>query len=220
MNAIEQALRGVLLAGLAALLFAALPQTAEAHCDTLNGPVVGAARTALGTGSLLPVLQWVRKEDEDEIEQAFRLARKAREGGPEAKELAERWFFETVVRVHRAGEGVGFTGLKPAAPPEPGVAEADAALERGEIGPLTEALAEAVAHAVRERYEHAKALEPQRNASVEAGRAYVAAYVGYVHFVEALHGFASGHGHAHGEPAAHGEVAQAAPAATLHAHAH
>jgi len=211
MNAIKQALRGLLLAGLAVTLYAALPQPAEAHCDTMNGPVVGAARTALNTGSLLPVLQWVRKEDEDEIEDAFRLVLKAREGGPEAKDVAERFFFETVVRVHRAGEGVAYTGLKPAAPPEPGVAEADASLEEGDIEPLAGAIAGAVANGLRARHAHTLALQAKRERSVESGRAYVAAYADFVHYVETLHGIASGHGHAHEA------VAQAE---TAHAHVH
>ena len=32
----------------------------------------------------------------------------------EARELADRYFFETLVRIHRAGEGAPYTGLKPA----------------------------------------------------------------------------------------------------------
>lgn len=211
MNAIKTALRGLLVAALAALLYGALPQPAEAHCDTLNGPVVGAARTALNTGSLLPVLPWVRKEDEDEIEQAFKLVRKAREGGPEAQEVAERFFFETVVRVHRAAEGAPYTGLKPAAPPEPGVGEADEALRTGNVEPLAEALGHAVVEGIRARF--AEALERQSLAgeSVAAGRAAVAAYVAFVHHVEALHTLASGQAHAH-------EAVAATEGAPVHVH--
>jgi hypothetical protein len=197
--------------GLLALLLAIAPRPAEAHCDTMNGPVVGAARTALNTGSLLPVLQWVRKEDEDEIEEAFLKVLKARKGGPEAKEVAERYFFEKVVRVHRAAEGEPFTGLKPAAEPEPGVAEADEALLTGNVEALATALGEAVAASVRERFARASERKAQGERSVEAGRAYVAAYVEFVHYVETLHHLASGQAHAHGA------VAQAAP---QHAHVH
>lgn len=222
MNAIKPALRGLLVAALAVMVYAGLPQPAEAHCDTMNGPVVGAARTALNTGSLLPVLQWVRKEDEDEIEQAFKLARKAREGGPDANELAERYFLETVVRVHRAAEGAPYTGLKPAAPPEPGVAEADEALRTGDVEPLARALGQAVANAVRTRFAQAAERQAHASESVEAGRAAVAAYVTYVHYVENLHGLAHApaggeHAHAGHAHAGHGAVA-AAEAAPAHVH--
>lgn len=227
MNAIKPAFRALLVAALAVMVYAGLPQPAEAHCDTMNGPVVGAARTAVNTGSLLPVLQWVRKEDEDEIEQAFKLARKAREGGPDAKKLAERYFLETVVRVHRAAEGEPFTGLKPAAPPEPGVAEADEALRTGDVEPLARALGRAVADAVRTRFAQAAARQAHTAESVEAGRAAVAAYVAYVHYVETLHGLAhapaggepahAAHAHAEHGHAEHGTVA-AAEAAPAHVH--
>jgi hypothetical protein len=39
---------------------------------------------------------------------------KARHEGPASREVADRHFFETVVRLHRAGEGAPYTGLKPA----------------------------------------------------------------------------------------------------------
>ena len=96
-----------------AILLAA-PSPARAHCDTLDGPVVKTARAALETGKLAPVLAWVRAADEAEIRAAFQKATAARRLGPEARAVADTWFFETVVRVHRAGEGAPFTGLQPA----------------------------------------------------------------------------------------------------------
>jgi Family of unknown function (DUF6448) len=46
--------------------------------------------------------------------------------GHEAKELAARFFFETLVRIHRAGEGAPYTGLTEGEP-EPIIAVTDAA---------------------------------------------------------------------------------------------
>ena len=83
--------------------------SASAHCDTLN-----------------LVLVWVQKDDEAELRRAFHRARSVRKAGGEAKELADLYFFETLVRVHRAGEGAAYTGLKPAGAIEPPVAAAPA----------------------------------------------------------------------------------------------
>jgi len=50
-------MRSIALAALPLLLLA--PPAARAHCDTLDGPVVLAARKALETGKVNPVLAWV-----------------------------------------------------------------------------------------------------------------------------------------------------------------
>ena len=39
---------------------------------------------------------------------------RVRKTGKEARDLADEWFFETVVRLHREGEGAPYTGLRPA----------------------------------------------------------------------------------------------------------
>jgi hypothetical protein len=90
------------------------PARAFAHCDGLDGPVVKAAQRALETRNPALALIWVQEKDEREIQNAFDQALAVRELSPQAKALADRFFFETLVRVHRAGEGAPFTGLKPA----------------------------------------------------------------------------------------------------------
>src|SRR4030095_15629864 len=94
--------------------FALLPARALAHCDGLDGPVVKAAQRALETRNPALVLIWVQEKDEPDIRKAFEQTLAVRELSPQARERADRFFFETVVRVHRAGEGAPFTGLKPA----------------------------------------------------------------------------------------------------------
>ena len=84
------------------------------HCDTRDGPVVSAARVALDTGNVNFVLIWVRQSAENELRDVFEKTLEVRKKGPEAQALADEWFFENVVRLHRAGEGAPFTGLKPA----------------------------------------------------------------------------------------------------------
>ncbi len=102
-----------------------------AHCDTLDGPVVKTARAALEKGDVTPILKWVKKENEAEIEALFRKTLTVRSKGKEAQEIADMYFLETLVRLHRAGEGEPYTGLKPAGVVDPAVAEADRALEAG-----------------------------------------------------------------------------------------
>lgn len=176
---------------LGGLVFAA---PAAAHCDSLDGPVVEAAREALATGEVDRVLMWVMESDEAEIRAAFDRTMAARAAGGEAGEVADRWFFETVVRVHRAGEGAAYTGLKPAGySPPAGIAAADRALQNGSIDGVASGITGRVEEALRERYERVHALSRHAPDDVEAGRRYVAAYVEYIHFVEALHALVEGH---------------------------
>lgn len=173
---------------------------ASAHCDSLAGPVVQDARLALQRGDPAPVLKWVSKEREEEIRSTFRQTMAVRAKGDDAKALADRYFFETVVRIHRAGEGEAFTGLKSADSTDPGISAADSALQRGSAEELAKHMSAAVADGIRKRF--AVALERREQAtSIEAGRRYVEAYVDYIHFVEAVNRLAlQGAPHTHHEP--------------------
>jgi len=125
--------------------------------------------------------------------------------GPEAKELADRYFFETLVRIHRAGEGAPYTGLKAGDVVDPAVALADKALVSGSVDSLVEVLTKAMADGIRERFAHARETGRHANDSVISGRQYVAAYVLFTHYVEGLHGLltdGAGHHDAGGKKAA------------------
>ena len=104
-------------------------QPAEAHCDSVNGPVVGAAKQALEKGNVKLVLPYVQPDAEAELTAAFNQALKVRKSGGEAQKLAETYFFETSVRLHRQGEGAAYTGLKYESDFGPALEAADAALE-------------------------------------------------------------------------------------------
>lgn len=177
-----------------------LPSIAAAHCDSLDGPVVRDARTALETRDATPVLKWVMQEHEAEVVSAFEKSLAVRGNGDAARELADQHFFETLVRLHRAGEGEPFTGLKPAGSTEPGIAAADTALAAGSGAELARALSAAIENGVDERFATVRERERHAGDSVEAGRDYVEAYVDYVHFVEAV-----GNLTAHGAPPVHHE---------------
>ncbi len=193
-----------LAASVLGLGLVAAPSRASAHCDTLDGPVVAAARVALEKRDVKPVLSWVQKKDEAEITSAFKKAIAVRGRSAEARELADTWFFETLVRVHRAGEGAPFTGLKPAGADLPhAVVAADQALEgKLPVDALARHVSSQVEEGIKKRF--ATTMERKRVAatSVEAGREYVEAYVDYVHYVEgialkaegdAVHGAAEAH---------------------------
>lgn len=172
-----------------------LPGLAWAHCDALDGPVVLDARAALEANDVTRVLKWVGAKDEAEIREAFAQTLAVRKLGDEAKSLADAFFFSTLVRIHRAGEGFPYTGLKPAGTIDPAFLKADKALEGGSIDELAGAIAAHAAEGLRER--HARAAEARKHAndSVEAGREYVEAYVGYIHYVEEIVNLIHGGGH-------------------------
>jgi hypothetical protein len=175
------------------ILLAAGPIPALAHCDTMSGPVVTDAKKALDTGNLTPVLKWIKTDAEPEIRAALDKTLAVRKTGLAARDLADTWFFETLVRVHRAGEGEPYTGLKPAGTKvEPGIEAADHALESGSIDPLVKELTAAIDASVRERFRRAADAAHNRDASVQAGREYVEAYVQFIHYVERLHQEATG----------------------------
>jgi hypothetical protein len=180
---------------------------AFAHCDSLDGPVVTDARAALEKGDVTPVLKWVEPEGEKGIRAAFGRAVAVRKLGPEARELADTSFTETLVRVHRAGEGAPYTGLKPAGSVEPAIAKADAALAAGSADDFARLVAAHAADGLKTRF--ARVVEAKKHAgeSVAKGREYVAAYVDYVHWVEgvvtAVHRAPAAH-EGHAAPSAHG----------------
>lgn len=184
------------------------------HCDGVDGPVVTLARRALEAGNVNLVLPWVREQDEAEVREAFAHALAVRKLGGEAKDLADRHFFETLVRVHRAGEGAPYTGLKPAGRDlGPAIPAADRALEDGSIDKVLKVLNDAVRTGLHEHFHQTVARKRFEPNDVKAGRDYVEAYVPYIHYVERLWQAASGSAHGH-----HAESPRSAHEAA-HAHA-
>jgi len=176
------------------LLFAG---TARAHCDTTGGPVIPEAKAALEKGDVTPILKWVKADNEAEIKAAFAKAVAVRAKGPEAQELADQYFLETLIRLHRAGEGAPYTGIKDK-PVEPIVALADKALADGSADEMVQKISGHVAKAIREKFEKALEAKKHQDESVEAGREFVEAYVTYMHFVEGIHtAVMSAGGHVH-----------------------
>ena len=185
-------------AALALLLMAVTPTRLLAHCDGWDGPVVTAAQRALETRNPALALIWVQPTDEPDMLRLFQKTLAVRELSPEAQALADQFFFETLVRVHRAGEGAPFTGLQPAGRDlGPAIPAADKAVAMGSMEPVLQLLTRAVHEGVREQFEEVMATKGFNTSDVAAGRAHVKAYVEFVHFVERLYeaAMAVPHGH-------------------------
>lgn len=163
-----------------------ISETAVAHCDTEQGPVIREARAALEKGDVTPVLKWIQKDREAEIRAAFAAAQTARAKGPEAKELADRQFIETLVRLHRAGEGASYSGIKDE-PADPVIVMADTALKEGSADEMIRKISEHMGTVMRRKLDRAAEASKHKDDSVEAGREFVAAYVDYIHYVENVH---------------------------------
>jgi hypothetical protein len=171
---------------LAIVLF--LPVKIFAHCDGLDGPVVAAARESLESGDVNGVLIWVKKQDESAIRDAFEQTLAVRKLSPQAKEMADRYFFETLVRIHRAGEGAPFDGLKPAGRDlGPAIPAADKAVRSGSIDTVSSLLSDSVKSGLEEKFRALQTKKQFDKSNVEAGREYVAAYVEFIHYVERLY---------------------------------
>lgn len=179
------------------------PLTASAHCDTMDGPTVADGIKAMEENNVNYVLKWVMPEYEQEIREKFDLSMKSKDLSPESKELAEQYFFSELVRLHRAGEGAPFDGLKPhGTPVDEKVKAADESIAVGNLSPLEGMIEEEKMPELKERFEKVMELKDFDVNNVEEGREYIEAYVMFFKFAE---GEEDHHGEAtHGEEAVHG----------------
>jgi hypothetical protein len=169
------------------------------HCDTLDGPVVKAAKLALEKGNANYILPWVPKNAEAELRKAFEKTLQARKQGKEAMDLADFWFFETAVRLHREGEGAPYTGLKPEGLDwGPVVPRAEKAIEKGNPKEVIDFITHTVQKELEERFNRAMAKKNFDTNDVDAAREYVQAELGFVLYSHGLYSTITGRGE-HGE---------------------
>lgn len=189
------------------MLAALVSNPAVAHCDSMSGPVVKDAQAALAAAKIDPVLKWIGEDDEVAIRKTFEMTLAVRGESEVAKKVADNYFFETLVRIHRATEGEGFTGLKPAGSVDPVISAADRALEKGNGEKLADEIAAAVREGTQQRFADTYGKRQVAEQSVAQVREYVKAYVEFTHFVVGVdHLVSSGPSHKHLETVA--EVAQ------------
>jgi hypothetical protein len=170
----------------------AVPMSARAHCDAVDGPVATAAVKALDTQNLNLILPFAPARAEAELKAAFEQALVVRGQTPEAKTLADRYFMETAVRLHRAGEGAPYTGLKAAGMDfGPAIPAAEKSLESSRLEPVIGVLSTELNDNLAERFEEAKRMqgaskEPTDPAGVPAARKRVSAELGFIGYVESI----------------------------------
>jgi hypothetical protein len=194
---------------MASAILSVLASPAFAHCDGVDGPVAGAAVQALETGNVNLALPYAPASAEDEIKAAHGMAVAARNAGVAATKVADRWFMETVVRLHREGEGAAFTGLKPAGIDYgPVIPAAEAALKSGDPAKVVALLSGAVKDQLQVRFEEAKKVlertprdRPETVAAVPAVRARVSAEFAFIEYAEGIHAALKAKGHGAGADA-------------------
>lgn len=157
------------------------------HCDSMDGPVITQAKKALESGNVNLVLPWVRVEDETEIRSAFENTLSVRKLGAQAESLADMYFFETLVRVHRAGEGAPYLGIKPAGQDlGPAIPAADKALDDGSLDAVMKLLNDRIRDGLHDKFHTVLSRRKFDPNDLAAGREYVEAYVSYIHYAEGL----------------------------------
>lgn len=179
--------RNLKLLAITAMFFLFSSYPSFAHCDGLDGPVVKAARKALETKNVNLVLIWVQEKDEATIRDAFQKTLQVRNLNPQAQELSDTYFFETLVRLHRAGEGEPYTGLKPAGRDlGPVIPAADLSIEKNSFNPINEVFSKAKlpTEQIKKLFDEVTETKNYDPNNVEAGRKYVKAYVTFLHFAE------------------------------------
>lgn len=197
MNRLEKFSRTLTAVIMATGLTALLAVNVQAHCDTMGGPVIPEARVALEKGEVTPILKWVKKDNEAEIKRVFAQAVAVRSKGGEAKALADQHFLETLIRLHRAGEGAPYTGIKDE-PVEPIAAMADQTLVSGSAEEMIGMISQHLAAVIREKFNRVVAAGKDKDKNVAAGREFVEAYVTYLHYVEGVHTAIAAAGDHHG----------------------
>lgn len=163
------------------------------HCDTRDGPVAKAAQAALGTGTVDSILIWIPKDAEQELRTIFSKAMRARKAGDDARAVADDWFMENAIRLHRAGEGEPYTGMKPAGLPEgPVVPRAEKAIGTGDAQETIDFLLGIVEEELNRRFRTVMGKKGYAPGDIEAGREFVGAFIGWVVYSHHLYEYVKG----------------------------
>ena len=195
----------LLVVGVVAFSAFAAPAPASAHCDSYNGPVAQAALKALNANDVKLILPYVQPEAEAELTAAFKHVIEVRKSGGSSKELADRYFLETAIRLHRLGEGASFEGMTREAVPA-SIQTADKAMVSGSLDPVYEMMDQAIRKSVAEKYQAVvKAREEAAKlGTVEAYREQAEAQLMFEKFIYELYTAASqAEAHAEGQAPAH-----------------
>ena len=170
------------------MMMLVISMPAYAHCDSYDGPVIQDALKALDKKDVRYVMKWVEKDHEAAITSLFNKTVGLKKKDAEVYSIVEKHFLETLVRLHREGEGAPFTGLKPAGSTTPIIRMADKSIENNNVDNLLTNLQNHIQKVITEKFDKVNALAKVKDNSIAEGRAYVAAYVDYTHTLEAIEG--------------------------------
>ncbi|AFJ45539.1 DUF6448 family protein [Shimwellia blattae] len=180
----QNKIKTILWAGMFTLAGLAASPAALAHCDSLDGPVITEARSALEKKDVTALLKWVPAGREGDVRAAFSRAQQNRGGDKATREAADQQLFATLVRIHRESEGAPFTGVQPAGHIPAIVTMADSALKTDNVEAVVARVTAHVEQEIRARFASAQRSKQHAGDSVTRGREYVNDYIHYVHFVE------------------------------------
>ena len=122
--------------------------------DGAPGRGAPAPRDALAQDNVDLVLPYVKADQEAELTAAFDQTMAIRDSSPEVQKLADQYFVETSVRLHRVGEGASYTGLKDDVEISPGLAAAEQSLESGTSDRVFKVLKRDLRTELTDRFNH------------------------------------------------------------------
>ena len=158
------------------------------YCDTMDGPVITAAELALEMENVNYVIPYVKKDFERELRDAFDRTIVVRELSGDAAEVADYWFFETVVRLHMKSEGKSYGGIKHSGLNlGPVIHKAEEAIDTGDKSELEEFLIDFITGEFESRFEDALSKREYDLNDVDAARAYVNSMIAFVRFSNQLY---------------------------------
>ncbi|NYB51841.1 MAG: hypothetical protein HVN35_04705 [Methanobacteriaceae archaeon] len=157
------------------------------HGDRMDSVVVKSAEEALEMENVNYVLPFVKEEYEAELKDAFERTMVVRELSGDAAELADYWFFETVVRLHLSGRGMPYTGIKPAhLNGEPVVKMAEMAVKTENLNDLMNFILESVKEDVWSRFDDVLSKKDYDVNDVDDARDYVNALINFYIYLKKL----------------------------------
>ena len=144
------------------------------YIDSMDGPVVKAAEKALEMEDVKYVLPYVSSKDEKEIKDSFEKTILVRELSGDAAELADYWFFETTVRLHRREEEKAYTGLKSAGTDwGPIIPKIDQAIETENIDELLNFILNFIREDIKSRFDDLLSKKDYDPDDVDDARDYI-----------------------------------------------
>lgn len=150
------------------------------NCASMSGPVFAAAMRALEENDVRVALAYVPRAAEAEVVAAFEITAPLRASESAIRAVGNLHFAEAVVRLHRAGDDMAYTGIQAGRQDTGGVAEAaEEAVISGSAYELFEILSAQLTLELNKRLGEVRELAKLAPESTEAMRSYVEATMAF-----------------------------------------